>query len=206
MDYRTLVHDLSPEQTLVYDRCAEAWQVVLRGIEAALDVTRANLCGRARAAAYSQFWGAHQRFFLHVLVAMSAPSLIRDMEARLEAGESVVVQLVSTMEAATERAYAKAVADGDDLRDLDVTPRDALLQYVEASFPTTLYEAYEDDEGRTRSRPVQNAAGDFVDCPEAVAARDTPHARHRRGLGPARRARPDRRPFRTGRRGRGHGP
>ena len=178
VDYRTLVHDLSAEQTLVYDRCAEAWQVVLRGIEAALDVTRANLCGRARAAAYSQFWGAHQRFFLHVLVAMSAPSLIRDMEARLGAGESCVVQLVSTMEAATERAYAKAVKNGGtvggspDLRDLDVTPRDALLQYVEASFPTTLYEAYEDDEGRTRSRPVQNAAGDFVDCPEAVAARD----------------------------------
>ena len=172
VDYRTLVHDLNPEQTLVYDRCAEAWQVVLRGIEAALDVTRANLCGRARAAAYSQFWGAHQRFFLHVLVAMSAPSLIRDMEARLGAGESCVVQLVSTMEAATERAYAKAVGNGDDLRDLDVTPRDALLQYVEASFPTTLYEAYEDDEGRTRSRPVQNAAGDFVECPEAVAARD----------------------------------
>ena len=172
VDYRTLVHDLSAEQTLVYDRCAEAWQVVLRGIEAALDVTRANLCGRARAAAYSQFWGAHQRFFLHVLVAMSAPSLIRDMEMRLASGESCVVQLVSTMEAATERAYAKAVKDGDDLRDLDVTPRDALLQYVEVSFPTTLYEAYEDDEGRTRSRPVQNAAGDFVDCPEAVAARD----------------------------------
>ena len=172
VDYRTLVHDLSPDQVQVYDRCAEAWQVVLRGIEAALDITRANLCGRARAAAYSQFWGAHQRFFLHVLVAMSAPSLIRDMEARLASGESCVVQLVSTMEAATERAYAKAVKNGDDLRDLDVTPRDALLQYVEASFPTTLYEAYEDDEGRTRSRPVQNAAGDFVDCPEAVAARD----------------------------------
>ena len=59
--------------------------------------------------AYSQFWGAHQRFFLHVLVAMSAPSLIRDMETRLAVGESCVVQLVSTMEAATERAYAKAV-------------------------------------------------------------------------------------------------
>ncbi len=171
VDYRTLVHDLSADQVLVYDRCAEAWQVVLRGIEAALDVTRAGLCGRARAAAYSQFWGAHQRFFLHVLVAMSAPSLIRNMEMRLASGESCVVQLVSTMEAATERAYAKAVKNGDDLRDLDVTPRDALLQYIEASFPTTLYEAYEDDEGRTRSRPVQNAAGDFVDCPEAVAVR-----------------------------------
>ncbi len=172
VDYRTLVHDLAPHQAQTYDRCAEAWQVVLRNLQAALEVTKADKCGRARAAAYSQFWGAHQRFFLHLLVAMSAPSLIRDMEARLASGESCVVQLVSTMEAATERAYAKAVANGDDLRDLDVTPRDQLLQFVEASFPTTLYEEYEDEDGRVRSRPVKNAAGDFVQSPEAVAARD----------------------------------
>ncbi|MGB3542426.1 strawberry notch-like NTP hydrolase domain-containing protein [Rubrivirga sp.] len=172
VDYRTLVHDLESHQAQTYDRCAQAWQVVLRNIQQALEVTKADKCGRARAAAYSQFWGAHQRFFLHVLVSMSAPSLIRDMEARLGAGESVVVQLVSTMEAATERAYAKAVANGDDLRNLDVTPRDQLLQFVEASFPTTLYEEYEDDDGRVRSRPVKNAAGDFVQSPEAVAARD----------------------------------
>ena len=172
VDYRTLVHDLAPHQAETYDRCAQAWQVVLRNIQSALEVTKADKCGRARAAAYSQFWGAHQRFFLHLLVAMSAPSLIRDMEARLEAGESCVVQLVSTMEAATERAYAKAVANGEDLRDLDVTPRDQLLQFVEAGFPTTLYEEYEDDDGRVRSRPVKNSAGDFVQSPEAVAARD----------------------------------
>ena len=172
VDYRTLVHDLAPHQAQTYDRCAEAWQVVLRNLQAALEVTKADKCGRARAAAYSQFWGAHQRFFLHLLVAMSAPSLIRDMEARLASGESCVVQLVSTMEAATERAYAKALANGDDLRDLDVTPRDQLLQFVEASFPTTLYEEYEDEDGRVRSRPVKNAAGDFVQSPEAVAARD----------------------------------
>ena len=172
VDYRTLVHDLEDHQARTYDRCAQAWQVVLRNIQSALEVTKADKCGRARAVAYSQFWGAHQRFFLHVLVSMSAPSLIRDMEARLASGESCVVQLVSTMEAATERAYAKAVAIGDDLRDLDVTPRDQLLQFVEASFPTTLYEEYEDDDGRVRSRPVKNAAGDFVQSPEAVAARN----------------------------------
>ena len=172
VDYRTLVHDLESHQAQTYDRCAQAWQVVLRNIQQALEVTKADKCGRARATAYSQFWGAHQRFFLHVLVSMSAPILIRDMEARLAAGESCVVQLVSTMEAATERAYAKAVKNGEDLRDLDVTPRDQLLQFVEASFPTTLYEEYEDDDGRVRSRPVKNAAGDFVQSPEAVSARN----------------------------------
>ncbi|MEL6614271.1 MAG: strawberry notch family protein, partial [Bacteroidota bacterium] len=172
VDYRTLVHNLSDHQATTYNRCAEAWQVVLRNLQAALEATNADKCARARATAYSQFWGAHQRFFLHLLVAMSAPSLIRDMERQLEEGQSCVVQLVSTMEAATERAYAKAVANGEDLRDLDVTPRDQLLQFVEASFPTTLYEEYKDDDGRVRSRPVKNAAGDFVKSPEAIAARD----------------------------------
>ena len=205
VDYRTLVHDLAPHQARTYDRCARAWQVVLQNIQSALEVTKADKCGRARAAAYSQFWGAHQRFFLHVLVAMSAPSLIRDMEARLASGESCVVQLVSTMEAATERAYAKAVKNGDDLRDLDVTPRDQLLQFVEASFPTTLYEEYEDDDGRVRSRPVKNAAGDFVQSPEAVAARNRLMLEVGAGERAARRARPSRGSLRVGRRGRGDG-
>lgn len=62
--------------------------------------------------------------------------------------------------------------NGEDLRDLDVTPRDQLLQFVEASFPTTLYEEYLGDDGRVRSRPVRSAAGDFAQSPEAVAARD----------------------------------
>ena len=174
--YRTLTHALSSEQARTYDRCAEAWQVVLRGIEHALEVTKAGKSSSARAAAYSQFWGAHQRFFLHVLVAMSAPSLLRDIERQLEAGRSCVVQLVSTMEAATERAYARAVAgaqaSGEPLEDLDVTPRDQLLQFIQASFPTTQYEEYEDDEGRIRSRPVKDSHGDFVECPEAAKARE----------------------------------
>ena len=203
VDYRTLVHDLEDHQAQTYDRCAQAWQVVLRNIQQALEVTKADKCGRARAAAYSQFWGAHQRFFLHVLVSMSAPSLIRDMEARLAAGESCVVQLVSTMEAATERAYAKAVANGDDLRDLDVTPRDQLLQFVEASFPTTLYEEYQDDEGRVRSRPVQERGGDFVQSPEVVAGARPTDAGSRSGVRASRRARPGRGPLRTRFRGRG---
>ena len=50
VDYRTLVHDLAPHQARTYDRCAEAWQVVLRNLQAALEVTKADKCGRARAA------------------------------------------------------------------------------------------------------------------------------------------------------------
>ena len=176
VDYRTLTHVLSAEQKRIYDGLAKAWQLVLGNVRAALEVTQGDQDGRAKGAAYSQFWGSHQRFFLHVLVAMSAPSLIRDMEARLAAGESCVVQLVSTMEAATERAYAAAVKAvgkaGLDLDDFDVTPRDQLIQYVQNAFPTTLYEEYEDEAGNTRMRPVKDGLGGTVASPEAVRMRD----------------------------------
>lgn len=172
VEYRTLVHDLSDYQVRMYDKLAEAWQVVLRALDRALEVTKANKSGAAKSAAYSQFWGAHQHFFLHVLVALSGPSLIRDMERRLGEGKSCVVQLVSTMEAATERAFARAIRDGEDVADLDVTPRDQLLQYVQASFPTTQYEEYEDDEGRIRSRVVTDSRGNPIENPEAVRERN----------------------------------
>ncbi|MFQ5568229.1 MAG: strawberry notch-like NTP hydrolase domain-containing protein [Rhodothermales bacterium] len=170
--YRSLMHELTDYQGRMFNKLVEAWQVVLRGIDKALEVTKANKSGPARAAAYSQFWGAHQRFFLHVLVAMSGPSLIRDIERHLAEGKSCVVQLVSTMEAATERAYARAIQAGDQLEDLDITPRDQLLQFIQASFPTTQYEEYEDEEGRIRSRPVTDSKGNSVENPEAAKARD----------------------------------
>ena len=176
VDYRTLEHDLTPEQKGIYDGLAGAWQLVLCNVGQALEITGGAEGGRAKGAAYSQFWGAHQRFFLHVLVAMSAPSLIRDMEARLASGESCVVQLVSTMEAATERAYAAAVKavgkGGLDLGDFDVTPRDQLVQYVQRAFPVTLYEEYEDEAGNERMRPVKDGLGEVVTSPEAVRMRD----------------------------------
>ena len=37
VDYRTLVHALVEHQTQTYDRCAQAWQVVLRNIQDALE-------------------------------------------------------------------------------------------------------------------------------------------------------------------------
>lgn len=45
VQYRTLTHELSPYQACTYDRLAEAWQVVLRGIENVLGVTKGNKSG-----------------------------------------------------------------------------------------------------------------------------------------------------------------
>ena len=108
-----LEHALTTEQRRIYDAYAGAFQVIHTHLEAALQATgvtdgRETLNRNAKSAALSAFEGAKQRFFGHLLVAMKCPTLLRAMEADLEAGRACVVQLVSTGEALLERAPGRA--------------------------------------------------------------------------------------------------
>ena len=125
-----------------------------------------------KSAALSAFEGAKQRFFGHLLTAMKCPSLIRAIEADLEAGHACVIQLVSTGEALLDRRIAEIpVSEWDDIS-VDLTPREACLEYLAHAFPVQLQEPFTDDEGNLMSRPVTDAEGNPVLCQEAVAARD----------------------------------
>ena len=125
-----------------------------------------------KSAALSAFEGAKQRFFGHLLTAMKCPSLIRAIEADLEAGHACVIQLVSTGEALLDRRIADIpVSEWDDIS-VDLTPREACLEYLAHAFPVQLQEPFTDDEGNLMSRPVTDAGGNPVLCQEAVAARD----------------------------------
>ena len=176
--YERLTHELTPEQLQSYDTMADAWQTVLQNIDAALEQTGQENSGEAKADAKSQFWGAQQRFFNQIMTAMQTPSVINAMEQDLKEGRSPVVQLVNTMEAATKRALARQLAqkgsedDDDDFEELDISPREVLMQYLENAFPVDRYEEYEDDDGNVKSRPVLDANGDPVRDPVAVAMRD----------------------------------
>jgi hypothetical protein len=172
VSYQTLVHELTPAQVKAYDEFAEGWQRVLRNVRRALRVTHGAKSGRAKAAAYSAFWAANQRFWNQVLTSMACTGLLPFIEEQLEKGRSAVLQIVSTGEAATERAVAQARAEGADLSDIDITPRDILLQYVESSFPTTQHEEYTDENDNVRSRPVKLPSGDFAENPEAAQMRE----------------------------------
>ena len=57
VEYRERIHKLTDEQRDMYNRAAAAWQVVLRDIDAALEVTNGGT--RARATALTKFWGDH---------------------------------------------------------------------------------------------------------------------------------------------------
>jgi len=172
VSYQTLVHELTPAQTEAYDEFAEGWQRVLRNVRRALRVTHGAKSGRAKAAAYSAFWAANQRFWNQVLTSMACTGLLPFIEEQLENGRSAVLQFVSTGEAATERAVAQARSEGADLSDIDITPRDILLQYVESSFPTTQHEEYTDENDNVRSRPVKLPSGDVAENPEAAQMRE----------------------------------
>lgn len=168
--YDRLTHSLSADQQEQYDAAADGWQTVLQNIDAALAVTGGKDDRFARAAAKSQFWGAQQRFFNQMMTSMQTPSVITAMEKDIAEGRAPVVQLVNTMEAATKRAVDKA--DDGDYENIDVSPREILMGYIEKSFPVHRYEQYTDEAGNTQTRIVKDSAGNAAEDPQAVAMRE----------------------------------
>ena len=172
-----LVHELSQEQRRIYDAYAGAFKIIHANIEAALEATGivqegSTLNRNAKSAALSAFEGAKQRFFGHLLTAMKCPSLIRAIKADLDAGRSAVIQLVSTGEALMERRIAEIPASEWDDLGIDLTPREAVLDFLAHAFPVQLQEPYTDDDGNLMSRPAKDAEGHPVLCQEALAQRD----------------------------------
>jgi len=171
--YGTLEHKLTREQTEIYDTIAKAWQIVLQNLHTALEATGQNL-SHNKGQAYSQFWGAHQRFFNQIVTSMQMPSVIEQVKKDLADGNAVVMQLVNTNEAIQNRRLSQRAKteEGIDLEDIDLTPRDVLMQYLDKSFPTQQYEKYTDQDGNTRSRQVLDSHGNPVHNREALAMKE----------------------------------
>ena len=151
--------------------------MIHRNIEEALKATgivqgEDTLNRNAKSAALSAFEGTKQRFCGHLLTGMKCPSLIRAVEADLDAGRSAVVQLVSTGEALMERRIAEISASEWDDLNIDLTPRDGILSFLMHAFPVQLQEPFTDDDGNLMSRPATDADGNPVICREAEEQRD----------------------------------
>lgn len=175
VEYDILEHALSPRQIADFDTYADAWQVIHRNLEAALGVTGVidplegkTLNGQALAAARSRFESSKQRFFGQLLLSMKLPSLLPAIEDGLASDHSVVVQLVSTAEALLDRRLADLDADDRAEINLDLSPREIVVQYLDHAFPTRAMESYWDDEGNERSRPMVDGAGNPVQSEEAL--------------------------------------
>ena len=176
VEYELVEHLLTPEQIRIYDAYAGAFSIIHNNLDAAMQA--ANITGetgtlnaQAKAAARSAFESAKQRFFGHLLTSMKTPSLVRSIERDLDAGHAAVIQIVSTGEALMERRLAEIpTEDWGDVQ-VDITPREYVLDYLAHSFPVQLYEPFTDSEGNLSSRPVYRD-GQPVESREAVARRD----------------------------------
>ena len=176
VEYELIEHQLTPEQIRIYDAYAGAFSIIHNNLDAAMQA--ANITGetgtlnaQAKSAARSAFESAKQRFFGHLLTAMKTPSLIRSIERDLEAGHAAVIQIVSTGEALMERRLAEIPTEEWNDVQVDITPREYVLDYLAHSFPVQLYEPFTDSEGNLSSRPVYRD-GQPVESREAVARRD----------------------------------
>ena len=175
VEYELIEHQLTPEQVRIYDAYAGAFSIIHNNLEAAMRAANitgetGTLNGQAKSAARSAFESAKQRFFGHLLTSMKTPSLIRSIERDLEAGHAAVIQIVSTGEALMERRLAEIPTEEWADVQVDITPREYVLDYLAHSFPVQLYEPFTDSEGNLCSRPVYRD-GQPVESREAVARR-----------------------------------
>ncbi|ODT65236.1 MAG: methylase [Pelagibacterium sp. SCN 63-23] len=176
VEYEIVEHELSEEQVRIYDTYAQAFQVIHGNLNEALEAANitsetGTLNSQAKSAARSAFESSKQRFFNHLITSMKTPSLIAKVEEDLAVGRAAVVQIVSTGEALMERRLADIPTEEWGDVQVDITPREYVLDYLEHSFPTQLYEEYSDAEGNIASRPVY-IDGNPVQCREAVRRRD----------------------------------
>jgi hypothetical protein len=180
VEYDILEHSLTPAQVAIYDAYADAWAIIHTHLEQALEATRivdsatgATLNANARSAALSRFEGVKQRFFGQLLLSMKLPSLIPAIEADLERAHAVVVQLVSTAEAMLDRRLADLSPEEREGLEIDLSPREYVIDYLTAAFPTRQMRLFTDAEGNTRSEPMSDGEGRPVHCRAALDARDS---------------------------------
>ena len=177
VEVEVVEHALTAEQRRIYDAYAGAFQVIHAHLDAALQATgvtdgRETLNRNAKSAALSAFEGAKQRFFGHLLTAMKCPTLLRAVEADLEAGRACVVQLVSTGEALLERRLAELPVDEWNDLSVDLTPREYVIDTLAHAFPVQRMAPFTDESGNLMSRPMFDRDGNPVLSREALAARD----------------------------------
>ncbi|MEM7687434.1 MAG: strawberry notch family protein [Pseudomonadota bacterium] len=166
VEYEVLKHELTREQIAIYDAYADAWAIIHQNMEAALEATGVvdNIDGETlnsgvKAAARSRFESCKQRFFNQVLLSMKLPSLIAAIDTHLAEDTSVVIQLVSTAESILDRRLDALSPEERAHLEIDLSPRENVIDYLERAFPTQQMQTFVDDTGKERSTPMFDDLG-----------------------------------------------
>ncbi|MBE9002266.1 strawberry notch family protein [Nostoc sp. LEGE 12447] len=176
VEYQTLYIDLTPRQERSYNSYSDAFQVIHNNLEKALEacnISGAKTYNRAaKMSGNSQFESHKQRFFNHLLTGMKCPTLIKAIEQDIALGLAVVIQIVSTNEELLKRRLDEVPASEWKDLNLDLTPREYVMDYLMSAFPVHLHSIHSGVDGEERSEPVFDADGSPVISQEAVALRD----------------------------------
>lgn len=170
VEYNTITHTLTPQETESYDKIANFWNEISQAFDAAMKNS-----GQPRGAGnqISQFYSAQQRFFLQYMTSLQMPQLIKSVEKDLADGKSVVINIYNTNEQQTKGKVAQAIADGVDLDELDFTPREILVDLLNKYFPVHEYEDVTDPAtGVTTSVLVRDDDGNPVINAENAAKKE----------------------------------
>ena len=131
IEYDILQHQLTTDQIAVYDQYADAWSIIHRNLEDALEITgivdpveNETRNAMAKAAARSRFESCKQRFFGQVLLSFKLATLIPEIDRHLDEGASTVIQLVTTAEAILDRRLKQLDPDDFAQLDIDLSPRE----------------------------------------------------------------------------------
>ncbi|MEH1899515.1 MAG: strawberry notch family protein [Nostoc sp.] len=176
VEYQTLEIELTPTQERIYNSYSDAFQVIHHNLDKALEAC--NISGdktynrAAKMSAVSQFESHKQRFFNHLLTGMKCPQLIKAIEEDLAAQNAVVIQIVSTNEELLKRRLNEVPSEEWKDLNLDLTPREYVMDYLMSAFPIHLHSIHSGVDGEERSEPVFDADGSPVISQEAVALRD----------------------------------
>ncbi|MBD2480261.1 strawberry notch family protein, partial [Anabaena sp. FACHB-83] len=176
VEYQTLEIELTPTQERIYNNYSDAFQIIHNNLNKALEacnITGAKTYNRAaKMSAMSQFESHKQRFFNHLLTGIKCPTLIKAMENDLAQGLAVVIQIVSTNEELLKRRLDEVPAEEWKDLNLDLTPREYVMDYLLSAFPIHLHSIHSGEDGEERSEPAFDADGSPVISQEAVGLRD----------------------------------
>ena len=106
-----------------------------------------------------------------LLLSMKLPSLLPAIDTALADGHAAVVQLVSTAEAMLDRRLADLSDEEREDLEIDLIPRDYVIDYLAKSFPVRLMAVFTDENGNPRSEPMVDDKGS-----RSCAARHLPRA------------------------------
>ncbi len=170
VEFREVIHKLTPTQRRMYDNMAQGWQEVFRNIHRALELTNSGKGTRSNAV--NQFWAEHQRCFRNLITAFKVPTLIREIEDALGRKESIVVSITGTGESQTKKQIERAADQEEAIDSLDFSPRESLTRLVANCFPTACFQERTNPySGAVEYIPLVHANGDQVESRAALQLR-----------------------------------